>query len=324
MIDVIIPCYNAHETLERTLLSIANQTIADKLQVILVDDKSDFGYEHIAEVFRGILNIKILTTKENSGCGVARREAVNNSNNPYMTFIDADDILIDALFLEGTLRYLEENKDCVVVSCSFLEVGQERVFMPHTDDMIWMFGKLYRRDFWEKNNIQFSHLRSNEDVEVNTKIKFSLKNKDYIHYVNQNMVYLWQFNPKSITRVDNYRYSFNEGIVGYFEAKMFAYTHPTVDREKATQEMVQQVPEMYNQYHAIITDRPDKKEYLDNVWKTFMQFWNTMAKVEWDKLTDLDRAFIFNNGQTRKREKHIIPKITFAQFIDMLNKGTYE
>jgi len=330
MIDVIIPCYNAHETLERCLLSIANQTIADKLQVILVDDKSNIGYDHIAEVFKGILKIKIVTLKENGGPGVARREGVNNSHNPYMTFIDADDIFLDAMFLEGSLDYLEKTHECIMISAGFLEVDDKRRFNPHVDDMVWVFGKVYRREFWQRNQINFSDLRSNEDLEVNTKIRLSMSvdktnnKEEHIYFIKDKMVYLWQFNPKSITRVDNYRYSFNEGIVGSIQAKMYAYTHLTSNKQKALDEMVQQVPEMYNQYHAIITERPDKKDFLDNVWKMFIEFWNTMAKVEWDNLTDLDRAFIFNNSQANKKEKHIIPKITFAQFIDMLNKGTYE
>ena len=36
MIDVIIPAYNAHDTIGRTLASIAMQSIVDKLNVVIV------------------------------------------------------------------------------------------------------------------------------------------------------------------------------------------------------------------------------------------------------------------------------------------------
>ena len=36
MIDVIIPAYNAHKTIEQTLTSIAFQSIVDKLNVYII------------------------------------------------------------------------------------------------------------------------------------------------------------------------------------------------------------------------------------------------------------------------------------------------
>jgi hypothetical protein len=38
--------------------------------------------------------------------------------------------------------------------------------------MVWVFGKIYRRIFWQRKGINFSDLRSNEDLELNTKIKY--------------------------------------------------------------------------------------------------------------------------------------------------------
>jgi glycosyltransferase involved in cell wall biosynthesis len=322
MVDVIIPCYEAHSTLERCLLSIANQTIADKLQVIIVDDKSPSGgYKTIIGKFNNLLKIKEITLENNVGSGLARKAGVDNSNNPYMAFIDADDIYLDALFLEGALTHLEKDANCILVSASFLEVNKDRFFIPHIEDMVWMFAKLYRREFWERNKINFSHLRSNEDLEVNTKIRLSLKGDEKIVFVKDKMVYLWEYNPKSITRINDFQYSFNEGIVGALQAKMYAYEHSTVDKQKAEDEMVRQVAEMYNQLHSVITERPDRKDFLENIWVMFVKFWKEMAKEKWDKLTEIDKAFIFNQSQANKREQHIIPVITFAQFINMLNKG---
>ena len=39
MIDIIIPAYNAHETISRTLYSICYQTISKRLNVYLINDK---------------------------------------------------------------------------------------------------------------------------------------------------------------------------------------------------------------------------------------------------------------------------------------------
>lgn len=42
-IDVIVPCYNAHATLRRALLSVAVQSIAGEIDVTIVDDCSPSG-----------------------------------------------------------------------------------------------------------------------------------------------------------------------------------------------------------------------------------------------------------------------------------------
>ena len=44
MIDVIIPAYNSHETIEYTLMSIAMQNIVKKLNVYIIDDNSKSNY----------------------------------------------------------------------------------------------------------------------------------------------------------------------------------------------------------------------------------------------------------------------------------------
>ena len=41
MVDIIIPYYNAGKTINKTLASIAMQTIEEKIHVIVVDDCSE-------------------------------------------------------------------------------------------------------------------------------------------------------------------------------------------------------------------------------------------------------------------------------------------
>ena len=57
MIDIIIPAYNNHKTIEKTLLSISYQTISDKLNVYLVNDKSDNDYHDIVNKYSKYIKI---------------------------------------------------------------------------------------------------------------------------------------------------------------------------------------------------------------------------------------------------------------------------
>jgi glycosyltransferase involved in cell wall biosynthesis len=335
MIDVIIPAYNAHATLERCLLSIANQTIADKVQVIVVDDKSpNGGYKDIIAKYSHLLKIKEVSMENNGGPGTARRVGVDNSNNPYMTFIDADDIFLDAFFFEGVLEYLDKTPHCVMVSAGFFEQSEQRQVLPHVEDMVWVFGKVYRRLYWQRKGINFSDLRSNEDLELNTKIRLTLnkspdnQQNEHVFFIKDKFVYLWQFKEDSITRkVDDqgkpYEYSFNTGLVGAIDAKIGAYIFNGVDKINTEKEIVIQIPGFYNQIHSILQERPDRKDFLENVFNKMVEFWNKLGKDVWIKVSEPEKAILFNKRNV-DREAHIMPKFSFPDFIKMLDEGKFD
>jgi glycosyltransferase involved in cell wall biosynthesis len=335
MIDVIIPAYNAHSTLERCLLSIANQTIADKVQVIVVDDKSpNGGYKQIIDKFSHLLKIKEVTMETNGGPGTARRVGVDNSNNPYMTFIDADDIFLDAFFFEGVLEYLDKTPHCSMVSAGFYEQHEDRQVHPHVEDMVWVFGKVYRRLYWQRKGINFSDLRSNEDLEVNTKIRLTLNKSpengqdEHVFFIKDKFVYLWQYKDDSITRKPDdqgkpYEYSFNTGLIGAIDAKLSAYTFNGVNKQNTEIEIVNQIPNFYDQIHSIINERPDRKDFLENVFNKQIEYWNKLAKDIWAKVPEHEKAILFNR-RNNQREAHIMPKFTFPEFIKMLDEGKFD
>jgi glycosyltransferase involved in cell wall biosynthesis len=335
MIDVIIPAYNAHETLGRCLLSIANQTIADKVQVVVVDDCSpNGGYKDIVGKYSHLLKIKEVKMEKNGGPGTARRVGVDNSNNAYMTFIDADDIFLDAMFFEGVLQYMEATPHCTMVSAGFYEQQENRQFHPHIEDMVWVFGKVYRRVYWQRKGINFSDLRSNEDLEVNTKIRLTLNKspengqEEHVMFIKDKFVYLWQFKADSITRKPDDQgkpceYSFNTGIVGAIDAKLSAYTFNGINKENAERELATQIVGLYDQLHSVLHERPDRKDFLENVFTKMVEFWNKLGKALWVKVPEHEKAILFNKRNV-DREAHIMPKFTFPEFIKMLDAGKFD
>lgn len=64
MIDVIIPAYNAHETIERTLYSIAYQRNSEDLNVYIINDNSIKDYSKEIDFFKDFINIKELKLNE--------------------------------------------------------------------------------------------------------------------------------------------------------------------------------------------------------------------------------------------------------------------
>lgn len=90
-VSVVIPCYNAEDTIAATLASVQSQTLAD-LEVLVIDDGS---HDRSCEIVRWLAEnddrIR-LVVQENSGPSVARNRGVDLARGTYIAFLDADDL----------------------------------------------------------------------------------------------------------------------------------------------------------------------------------------------------------------------------------------
>lgn len=235
-IDVIIPAYNVPDhILFRCLASIACQDIASELEVTIVDDASTTqNYAEVAKNFESILKINILRYETNGGPGVARQYGIDHTNNGYMTFIDADDTFNGSLALKALRKGIELDggmtQMCVGVFDEIHEINvpadQGPLLMPHENDLVWMFGKLYRRSFIDKYNIHFHESsRANEDNGFNRLFQLCTSGQEQIKFIPAH-VYYWHENPNSITRANDCQYSYGGSIrdsfYGFVENMIFA------------------------------------------------------------------------------------------------------
>ena len=235
-IDVIIPAYNVPDNiLFRCLASIACQDILEDLEVTIVDDASTKqNYEKVIKHFETFMKVKLLRYEINKGPGVARQYGIDHTTNGYITFIDADDTLNGAFALKALRNGLEANKGlyhtCVGI---FDEVHEENLapgegpfLVAHEQDLVWMFGKLYRRSFIEKYKIRFHESsRANEDNGFNTLIRLCSNDQEQINFIPAH-VYFWHENPNSITRINDCQYSYgsskSDSFYGYVENMIYA------------------------------------------------------------------------------------------------------
>jgi len=320
MIDIIIPAYNSHATIERTLLSISNQTVRSIINVIIVNDCSDTDYSEQISKFSNLLNIKEVYIPKNSGPGVARQVGIDNSNSPFLMFMDADDIFIDSLAIDGIIKFMDSDPECIMVSANFLEEISNGEFVAHEEDLVWVFSKMYRRSFLDEEGIKFSNLRTNEDLEFNSRIRFNLKNGKYIYYLKDKFIYLWQFKKDSITRRNNFEYSYHTGIIGSIDAKINVLRSVDNKTEKVINEIQSMVINFFNSYCEIISERPDEKIWAKNVIMKMAEFWREFGKDYFNLffISDIDMAILYNQGLERAK---VIPKITFDNFIQLLEEN---
>lgn len=90
--SIIIPAYNAAETLSGTLNSIAKQSCSD-YELIVVNDGSTDDTLKILENFKAkntSLRIKIIS-QQNQGLGASRNTAIKYATGNYCALLDADD-----------------------------------------------------------------------------------------------------------------------------------------------------------------------------------------------------------------------------------------
>jgi glycosyltransferase involved in cell wall biosynthesis len=95
-VSVIIPCHRCTGTIARAVASVDAQTLKPA-ELILVDDCSgDDTLETLGIIQQayGEKWIKIISPEENRGCGGARNVGWSIATQPYVAFLDADDVWV--------------------------------------------------------------------------------------------------------------------------------------------------------------------------------------------------------------------------------------
>ena len=93
LISVIIPIYNRSAVVERTLISVINQT-SENWELLLVDDGSSQQERQLLSelILRlGDQRIQVLFQKQNLGGGAARNIGMLAAKGEYIAFLDSDD-----------------------------------------------------------------------------------------------------------------------------------------------------------------------------------------------------------------------------------------
>tara|TARA_Y100000296_G_scaffold37900_1_gene43844 strand:+ start:3782 stop:4681 length:900 start_codon:yes stop_codon:yes gene_type:complete len=87
-VSIIIPCYNGEKYIVEAVTSALQQTVT--ASVIVVDDGSNDNSLQVLETFTDRIT---LIAKENGGVSSARNIGLTYTDDEYIVFLDADDIL---------------------------------------------------------------------------------------------------------------------------------------------------------------------------------------------------------------------------------------
>lgn len=142
-IDILIPVYNAEETLEASLRSVAEQTFSD-FRAFVVDDGSTDQSPQMLDAFASADPRFCIIHQQNAGIVAALNEALALANAPFIARMDADD-LCNPDRLARQITYLQLNPDCVAVGGNVQHIDQHdapivglpRAGDPAMADMEW-------------------------------------------------------------------------------------------------------------------------------------------------------------------------------------------
>jgi glycosyltransferase involved in cell wall biosynthesis len=138
-VTIVVPCYDAEDTLPALVETVAESVLAGSCQLVLVDDgSSDATADVIREVERRHDFVEGLLQPGNAGAGVARNAGFERARGAYILFFDADDVLhVEAL--ESALDEMELERADLALLPYLYDRGDGGGYtaMNHYDTEVW-------------------------------------------------------------------------------------------------------------------------------------------------------------------------------------------
>jgi glycosyltransferase involved in cell wall biosynthesis len=193
-ISVVVPVFNAEESIEQCALSILNQTFSD-FEIVFVNDGSTDNSAVVLERLRLMDGRVKIVHQENKGTGEARNTGIREAKGEFLCFIDSDDTA-EPDMLEQIFSEISDEVDIVV--CDFNEISESGKIRHHnylgpydfegyfkailsfqTASAVW--AKLYRRTLFDNEACLFPlNLRNNEDNATLFKLLFFGRNIQFV------------------------------------------------------------------------------------------------------------------------------------------------
>ena len=177
-VSIIIPVYNTEKHLRQCLNSLVSQTITE-IEIICVDDGStDNSLTIIKEYNEKDDRIIYFSMIKNSGSGLARNEGIKRAKGEYISFVDADDHIINTNCYEEIYKFAHKNNaDMVSTNLkSFnndgkyfqnkhcFEIKYESPILPQDYGIPWYHQKnLYKRSFIINKHIEYPNYKRGQD-----------------------------------------------------------------------------------------------------------------------------------------------------------------
>jgi glycosyltransferase involved in cell wall biosynthesis len=292
-ITVGIPFYNSISTLEKTLMSIANQYGVETIQVVVVDDNSIEDCSLCVDRFKDWLDIELIKLDTNIGPGPCRNIVIDRCKTEYITFVDSDDFLLYNMFIHDAVDHLNKQRQSVI--CNSLMIDErDYSYTKPKNSPLWIHGKVYRVSFLKQHKLLFSERRLMEDFEFNLKLFF---HNDQPECNIDIPCYFYSKNPNSLVRQYGDGFMFKEAVTVENDIKIEVINGlDNISVDKIKNYLLSDMSRMYSYAnhlaaHAKSSEdmRPfynSTREYFDKCFNKYMVDWND---EDWHKyINDLE------------------------------------
>lgn len=213
-VSVIIPVYNVSNYIEKSIVSICNQTMQEGVECIIVNDctpdDSMAKVYNIIHNYTGAIEFKIINHDNNKGLAAARNSGMKVAKGDYVLHLDSDDFYDDSLIEDLYCSAVCHNSDVAICDIYQTNIHDESVYkvntLPSREDYVkalldrnynlflWnIWNKLIKRKLFVENEISWKEgINNGEDLLICTKLfcfvnNVSKVNKPLYHYTHYNM-----------------------------------------------------------------------------------------------------------------------------------------
>ncbi len=173
LVSVIIPVYNAENSLDKCIRSILVQTYTN-IEIIIINDGSTDTSGRICDQYAKSDDRITVIHQKNSGVSVSRNRGLGVSKGYYIQFIDADDY-IENNMVEKLVCAIQNDADLVISGYRYIYKKAKAVNIvernPRTgmydrNEFLLDFGKLYSGGFTNSvcNKMYISRIIKKENI----------------------------------------------------------------------------------------------------------------------------------------------------------------
>lgn len=127
LVSIMLPCFNAANSLHMALASVAAQTITDWECICLDDGSTDQTWAILSEAAQRDPRFRLERFPKNRGRGAARQRVLELATGAYLAFLDADDWMYPER-LEAEVRWLDVDPRIAAVSaCAAVTEGADKL-----------------------------------------------------------------------------------------------------------------------------------------------------------------------------------------------------
>ncbi|MCL2652252.1 MAG: glycosyltransferase [Propionibacteriaceae bacterium] len=203
-VSVVIPVYNAQETIGKCLDSIIGQDY-QPIEIIAINDGSTDDSLAVLQRYAATNANLVVIDTPNQGVSKTRDNAIAIATGEFLAFVDCDDY-IDPDYVTTYMGQMDDNHDIVIGGWRRVDGQGKLMFERSLGGSEWesyinvyAWSKLYRRDFLVANNVQFLDYGIGEDVYFAFTTKAKHARVKIISYVG----YTWTNNATSVSNTSH-------------------------------------------------------------------------------------------------------------------------